>query len=247
MKQETEDEGPRYVMDALTQGCYPEPMFEVAFNESFLAHLHLERGLSPHTCAAYRGDGTRFLQALPPELLRQPAAITERHLLDFLVEERKPPQQILERLSAMVRSSEEKRYFVTSTIAVINFRTGRLEITNAGHPPTYLLRDGEVEEILLPGPPLGTLDGNYGYHEVDLVSGDVVVWLSDGLIEATTAAGDPFGYDRLASALEGPTASPEEARDRLLDAVEEYTGGHPADDDRTLVAMGFTRSPRSAD
>jgi serine phosphatase RsbU (regulator of sigma subunit) len=167
--------------------------------------------------------------------------------LVILVEEKKPPQQILERLSELVRSSEEKRYFVTSTIAVINFRTGRLEITNAGHPPTYLLRNGEVEEILLPGPPLGTLSGNYGYHEVDLTAGDVVVWLSDGLIEATTAAGDPFGYDRLAAALAGPTSSPQEARDRLLNAVEEYTGGHPADDDRTLVAMGFTGSEPEAD
>ncbi len=159
--------------------------------------------------------------------------------LVILVEENKPPQQILRRLSALVRSSNEKRYFVTSTIAVVNFRTGRMEITNAGHPPTYLLRGGEVEEILLPGPPLGTLGDNYGYRVVDLVSGDVVVWLSDGLIEATTATGDPFGYDRIVNSLKGPVSSPEEARDQLLAAIETFTGGHPADDDRTLVAMGF--------
>ncbi len=162
--------------------------------------------------------------------------------LVILVEEKKPPQQILQRLSTLVRASDERRYFVTATIAVFNFRTGRMEITNAGHPPTYLLRGGEVEEILLPGPPLGMLDDNYGYRAFDLTSGDVVVWLSDGLIEAATASGDPFGYERIAKSLAGPVASPEEARDHLLAAVEKFTGGHPAEDDRTLVAMGFNRA-----
>jgi serine phosphatase RsbU (regulator of sigma subunit) len=159
--------------------------------------------------------------------------------LVILVEEKKPPQQILARLSDLIRASGERRYFVTSTIAVVNFRTGRLELTNAGHPPTYLLRAGDVEEILLPGPPLGTLDGDYGQRAVDLQSGDVVVWLSDGLIEASDVDMEPFGYDRLADALRGDIKTPEEARDRLLEALEAHTGGYPADDDRTLVAMSY--------
>ena len=166
--------------------------------------------------------------------------------LVILVEEAKPPQQILRRLSDLIRSSAERRYFVTSTIAVVNFRTGRMEITNAGHPPTYLCRRGDVDEILLPGPPLGTLGGEYGQRVVDLEPGDVVVWLSDGLIEAANPDGDPFGYDRLAEALKGAGATPEVTRDRLLEAVDTYTAGHPADDDRTLVAMSFRRTKEAA-
>ena len=162
--------------------------------------------------------------------------------LVILVEESKPPHQIFTRLSDLIRSSGERRYFVTATIAVVDFRRGRIELTNAGHPPTYLLRGGGVEEILLPGPPLGTLGGDYGQHSVELEDGDIVVWLSDGLIEAANANQEPFGYERLAAGLEGPVDSPERARDQLLEVLARHTAGHPADDDRTLVAMQYRRN-----
>ena len=80
---------------------------------------------------------------------------------------------------------------------------GELAITNAGHPPTYLLRDGEVSEILLPGNPLGALGEDYGSRTIDLEGNDVVVWLSDGLIEATNSQGEPFGYEDVVGSLEG--------------------------------------------
>ncbi len=98
-----------------------------------------------------------------------------------------------------------------------------------------------MREILLPGPPLGTLDGDYARESVDLEDGDIVVWLSDGLIEGADPGGEPFGYERLAKALEGDFSSPAEARDELLAALAVHTAGHPADDDRTLVAMGYRR------
>jgi sigma-B regulation protein RsbU (phosphoserine phosphatase) len=166
--------------------------------------------------------------------------------LVILVEEAKPPEQILQRLSDLIRSSRERRYFVTATIAVVDFRRGTIELTNAGHPPTYLLRGGRVEEILLPGPPLGTLGSDYGQRRIDLREGDIVVWLSDGLIEAANADLEPFGYERLARSLQAEIESPSEARDRLLEALRRHTGGHPADDDRTLVAMRYGHSPPTA-
>ena len=65
--------------------------------------------------------------------------------------------KIFERLDGVVRSSGDRRSFVTATLAVIDLRQASLELTNAGHPPTYLLRGGRVREILLPSSPLGSL------------------------------------------------------------------------------------------
>lgn len=158
--------------------------------------------------------------------------------LNILVEENKGPDEILRRLDAMVRT-EHQRYFVTCTIAVVDFRAGRLELTNAGHPPTYLIRGGEVTEILLPGAPLGALGNRYGRSTVDLQTGDCVVWLSDGLIEASNQRQEPFGYERLAAVLAGPAGSANEVRDRLLEAVRRHAEGRQADDDRTLVVMHY--------
>ena len=159
--------------------------------------------------------------------------------LTILVEEKKPPSEILRRLSTMIRAEQRQRFFVTATIAVVDFRSDRLEITNAGHPPTYLLRDGEVEEVLLAGSPLGALDENYQQRTLDLLTGDVVVWLSDGLIEAADEHDEPFGYDATAAALAGPAATAEQVRDRLLAAIGRHCGEVPPEDDRTLVAMRY--------
>lgn len=160
--------------------------------------------------------------------------------LVILVQERKPPEEIFKRLSAMVREGPERRFFVTSTLALIDFRTGEMELTNAGHTPTYLLRRGEVSEIALTGHPLGALGDNYGHRIVQLESGDIVVWLSDGIIEATDESGEPFGYARLQSSLAGRATSAWQVRERLLQAERTHTGSRPAEDDKTLVAMRYS-------
>jgi len=159
----------------------------------------------------------------------------------ILVEQTREPEDILRRLDAVVRNGNT-RVFVTATLTLINLRTGTLRIHNAGHPPTYLLRGGEIEEILLPGSPLGGLGRTYGRAERTLHRGDVLIWLSDGLIEATNASGEPFGYDAVLKALQGTGKGGNNAadvRNRLLAAVDRYVGDEPPSDDRTLVVMRY--------
>ena len=166
----------------------------------------------------------------------------------ILVEETRDPEEILRRLDGVVRNRHD-RVFVTATLALLDLRTGDLRLTNAGHPPTYLLRAGAVEEIVLPGSPLGGLGHNYGRATVPLQAGDVVVWLSDGLIEATDREGEPFGYERIVQTLakfDGTRPRAAQVRDSLLGAVERYAGGQPPSDDRTLVVMRYLGRRESA-
>lgn len=160
--------------------------------------------------------------------------------LHILVQERKDPTEILRYLDGLVRADRQGRVFVTATFARVDLGAGTLELTNAGHPPTYLLRQGAVEEILLPSSPLGGLGHTYGRRTLNLTRGDVVVWLSDGLIEAMGPDGTPFGYERVAAAIAGGGIDSAQAvRDRLLAAVGRHTGGLPVEDDRTLVVMRY--------
>jgi sigma-B regulation protein RsbU (phosphoserine phosphatase) len=171
--------------------------------------------------------------------------------LTILVEEEREAERILGRLHDMVRGGDDRRVFITATLALVDLAAGTVEITNAGHPPTYLLRGGEVEEIMLPSSPLGGLGRDYGRRRLDLEPGDVLVWLSDGLIEAADAAGRPFGYPGVVDALAAPRpaglpeapVSAATVRDRLLAAVERHTGGLPVEDDRTLVVMRYKTAP----
>lgn len=161
----------------------------------------------------------------------------------ILVKEKTDAGAILRRLDGVVRAEADRRTFVTATLAVLDLAQGTLEITNAGHPPTYLLRGGpagtEVEEILLPSSPLGGLGTQYGHRTVTLARGDVVVWLSDGLIEASSPAGEPFSYEAVVQTLGAGGGTAGAVRDRLLAAVGRHTAGHPQGDDRTLVVMQY--------
>jgi sigma-B regulation protein RsbU (phosphoserine phosphatase) len=159
----------------------------------------------------------------------------------ILVEERHEPAEILRRLDGLVRSSDERRAFVTATLSLLDVRRGTLDITNAGHPPAYHRRGDDVEEIVLPGPPLGRLGRDYGRRRLELEPGDLVVWLSDGLIEATSPAGDPFGYERVRQTIAAAPATPAAVREHLLAAVAAHTGGKPPEDDRTLVVLRYSR------
>lgn len=159
----------------------------------------------------------------------------------ILVEEGREPQSILTALDRLVRSTPQKT-FVTATLARVDLDRGRLEITNAGHPPTYLLRRGEVREIALPSTPLGVLDSSYRTEALDLEPGDMLVWLSDGFIEATSTEGECFGYERTREALCGDADTPADLRDRFLDAVRTHSEAQAAADDCTLVVMHYRPS-----
>ncbi len=101
--------------------------------------------------------------------------------------------------------------------------------------------------MALPGSPLGGLGRTYGRRTLTLAPGELAVWLSDGLIEATDAQGRPFGYDGVTRALGAAVAagpgSATAVRDFLLAAVERHTGGRPVEDDRTMVVMHFRGNP----
>ena len=155
-----------------------------------------------------------------------------------LVEEGKPARQLLPALDSLVRKASD-RVFVTASLSLIDVSTGTVEMTNAGHPPAYLLRDGEIEEILLAGSPLGAFGEDYGFRRFELAPGDVMVWLSDGFIEAADADGEVFGYERTIDSLKGSADSAMEVRDRILEDVRRYTEGVGADDDLTLVVMRY--------
>lgn len=161
----------------------------------------------------------------------------------ILIEETRDPDEILRRLDSVVRNNKD-RTFVTATLGIVDLERGILRLTNAGHPPTYLIRGRQVQEILLPGSPLGGLGHIYGHATVSLEAGDLVVWLSDGLIEAVNGQGEPFGYEAVVQALAGGQAGQGamEVRDRLLNAIGRHVEDRPPEDDRTLVVMRYRSS-----
>ncbi len=78
-----------------------------------------------------------------------------------------------------------------------------------------------------------------GSHAVGWKSGDVLVLLSDGLIEATDSDDEEFGLSRIKGILLESTAlKAQEIVDRLMQANQRFVAGHLDQvDDRTILVI----------
>lgn len=118
-----------------------------------------------------------------------------------------------------------------------------LSYLNAGHPPGLLLRanaaSSGVERLTGGGPVLGLMPGSsFEAHAVEASPGDLLIVMSDGITEASDADGNHFSDEQLMAVVERARLLPSgDLRDAILAAVEEFTQGRPAADDRTLLVV----------
>lgn len=80
------------------------------------------------------------------------------------------------------------------------FSTGQRRITyvNAGHDPPLLLRGDSFRELDVGGMVIGVvLDSEYEEETIELETGDVLVFYTDGVIDALNFDGEHFGRPRL--------------------------------------------------
>jgi len=67
------------------------------------------------------------------------------------------------------------------------------------------------------------------------VPGDQLVLYTDGITEADNGRGELFGVERLDKVLENCAVGAPDLLRSVVAAVEEFTAGVPAHDDRTLL------------
>ncbi|UCG16988.1 MAG: PP2C family protein-serine/threonine phosphatase [Phycisphaerales bacterium] len=129
--------------------------------------------------------------------------------------------------------------FVTAFYGIYNPATRELTYANAGHVPPRVKRCADRSILSLGGArhlPLGiNADETFTDAAHTLVSGDQVVFYTDGITEAFNPAGETFGLVGLDRALERCRNDVNELIEAVLAAVKDFTTGRAADDDRTLL------------
>jgi sigma-B regulation protein RsbU (phosphoserine phosphatase) len=129
--------------------------------------------------------------------------------------------------------------FVTAALVYFDLGSRDLTYCIAGHPPP-LLRRGPLSIRLEDnaGIPLGIAsDAEYVEASHQLHRGDVLVLYTDGVCEATNAAGEAFGYHALDGILTDCDGDVECVVKRVQQAVREHEGGEVPNDDRTILVM----------
>ncbi|HEX9638324.1 MAG TPA: SpoIIE family protein phosphatase [Acidobacteriota bacterium] len=118
---------------------------------------------------------------------------------------------------------------------------GRVRIACAGLPPPllYHARSRTLEEIELPGAPLGAWRrSEYLEHEFQMAAGDTLVLLTDGVAEAADLEGREFGSKPLAEVvLRTAPLGTRPVVEALENALAEFTSGAPPSDDRSLLVL----------
>jgi serine phosphatase RsbU (regulator of sigma subunit) len=150
--------------------------------------------------------------------------------------------RVLARTNRALAADVPDSYFVTMLFALADPRQGLLRYANAGHCPGHVLgRDGMVRAHLYStGLPLGIEPhGEFPPGpEVRLGAGELLLLVTDGVLEARSPSKQQFGSERaLAVVHENRRLRAREIVDRLFAAVREHTGGRPPHDDVTAIVL----------
>jgi sigma-B regulation protein RsbU (phosphoserine phosphatase) len=154
------------------------------------------------------------------------------------------PAAMLALLNQRLHAARLESRFIAMLFGIYDAPSRRLTLANAGGPYPLLVRNGQVQAILLEGVPLGLIpDSQYDELTLDLQVGDVVVFASDGILESENRQQEEFGPERLSLLLTAlPAETPaREIAELILAATDEHCGeGHSPHDDRTLLVLRVT-------
>ncbi len=139
--------------------------------------------------------------------------------------------------------------FATAQLATLTLSTGQLCWLNAGHPPPMVIRRGHrvdlSSDVCLPVGLAGATVADAKLAEAYLEPGDLVLFFTDGVVEARSAGGDEFGRERLADLTERAAAAeqtPAETLRLVGHAVLEHQIG-VLQDDATLLLLAWHGPP----
>lgn len=165
-----------------------------------------------------------------------------------LAEHQFPVHQILGRANAALAGESEASMFVTVFLGCLDPRRLTFGYCSAGHPAGYVLdRAGRVKAKLdSTALPLAIVaDAEFPVGDpVQLQAGDLILLLTDGVLDATSATGERFGIDRTLQLVRAHRDCPaEEILQRLSQTIGDFVRPERPLDDITAVVIRVLSEP----
>jgi len=162
-------------------------------------------------------------------------------LNDFGIYDARTPADLAAALNSVVLREMQTENYFTLAYADVDLVSGRVALVQAGHPhPAVMRQGGRVEFLGAGGLPVGLIEGAiYDQVETTLGPGDKLFIMSDGLTEASDAAGRQIGQEGLARVLSEARALRGAAfLQAVTDRLDQFTGGR-FDDDMSAIHFEF--------
>ncbi|MCZ6655630.1 MAG: response regulator [Planctomycetota bacterium] len=130
--------------------------------------------------------------------------------------------------------------FVTALYVVYDTAQRTIQYFSAGHMPPLIYRPAIGEFLDLKAAlmyPLGIMDwDDIENGERELMSGDIMVLHTDGIIERRNSRNDMFGIERLCAQIQAnKQTDPQQIVNAIVSDNDRFAGGLAAEDDRTLL------------
>jgi len=154
-------------------------------------------------------------------------------------QQRPEPAAMLVSLNDALQERKLESQYVTMLFALWNDESRLLQVANSGAVQPVFCRSGQPQTVRAEGFPLGMF-ANAGYEEITVATepGDVVIFISDGILDAENAAGEMYGQERLASLLCSHREHPaQEIADAILSDVSRFQGEQERFDDETIIVL----------
>jgi len=149
------------------------------------------------------------------------------------------PAQMLTRLNDALQERKLDSQYVVLLFALWNDENRTLEVANSGAVQPVFCRAGQPVTVKAEGFPLGMFP-NVTYEELSVATqpGDVIVFVSDGILDAENEKEEMYGDERLSALLCGNRDRPaQEIADEILDDVSRFQGAKDRFDDETIIVL----------
>jgi len=162
-----------------------------------------------------------------------------------LAKEEVAPSTLCVQLNSVLCDNIAPGRFVTLLYAVLDQRSRKLIYESAGHClPLLVHQDGTIHIPRASSGVLGLFQyWTFSEHELQLEPGDVLVMMTDGVIEACNDKEEEFGYQRLIESVRASRKDGADAiRRRVLEDVTAFCNNQ-FNDDASLIIVAVDRSP----
>jgi sigma-B regulation protein RsbU (phosphoserine phosphatase) len=156
--------------------------------------------------------------------------------------ERSSPSGVLASINTILNQRQLEEYYCTLCYTIFDLKRRTLTMANSGLPYPLKVSADSCAQIELPGVPLGSFAGStYDEISFSLQAGEVYVFCTDGVFEAMNELGQEFTASRLIDVV-GRSRDQPSAKivDAIFQAVAEWRGDAPPNDDMTAVVVRIT-------